>query len=198
MAVIAVQNIAKRIGCNLKRRCDMSKTDRYLFRGKTEEGKWVEGDTYGDIESGKTYIRSYGHSGGDGRTDPACDFQKDYEVIPETVGQYTGLKDKNGQKIFKADELRIIYKIGEYLFDGIYRVGFNYRGGEFIFNRLSWEDDGKNQFPTHRHLRADKIYNRWGDYENCVLDFLHNGDCVFCKDIEIIGNIHDNPELLTP
>ena len=127
-----------------------------LFRGKTDKGKWVEGYVFemhilGDKT---TYIST--------KPFMLCnDGDFDYEpfaVDTETVGQYTGLIDKNGTKIFEGD---IVSISGD--FKGIYTC--------------VWEEYHFDYELENKTMR-------------CCLA------CVYSDDIKVIGNIHDNPELL--
>lgn len=79
-----------------------------------------------------------------------------YEVFPETVGQYTGLTDKNGTKIFEGD---------------IIRESYGCRYDDFYIKFI------KGRFVTV-YIPTDRSNYSW--YEG---------------DSEIVGNIHNNPEL---
>ena len=123
-----------------------------LFRGKSlEKGEWLEGDLRhgGYFEKDQiTYIV---------KTDL---FILNYPVDPETGGQYTGLTDKNGTKIFEGDILKFSY--GE-------------NDEKHIFYSVEWKSE-----------RACFGYAE-------TADKMIEVDCLHC---EVIGNIHDNPELL--
>lgn len=113
-----------------------------LFKGKTVKGEWVYG-LLSHVGNGWYISDEYGN--------PLA-----YEVIPSTIGQYTGLTDKNGRRIFEGDICKI--------FDLVYKVEFKYPGWQLtILSRTAY----------------------------CYPEFnSHCGE--YC---EVIGNIHDNPEL---
>lgn len=82
----------------------------YLFRGKRKDnGEWVYGNFVKGCVDDFAYIVEFGNK----------DLCRNFvEVIPSTVGQYTGLTDKNGKKIFEGD----IVKSCEY--DDVYFVKY--------------------------------------------------------------------------
>ena len=87
-----------------------------LFRGKQiNTGEWFFGNLFDKDTKGRTHI---------GTTARGC-----FNIDPETVGQYTGIDDREGEKIFEGD----IFKIGAE--NNIYTVRFDY--GCF----LAYEDD---------------------------------------------------------
>lgn len=87
-----------------------------LFRGKSKNtGEWVFGNLFDKDTKGRTHI---------GTTVRMC-----FDIAPETVGQFTGIDDREGEKIFEGD----VFKIGAE--NNIYTVRFDY--GCF----LAYEDD---------------------------------------------------------
>lgn len=123
-----------------------------LCRGKRiDNGEWAYGNyvncTGPDCQPNETrhYIVGYPNAW--------------YEIYTSTLGECTGLRDRNGKRIFEGDILR-------------------YDGEKSIYD-VRWD------------------YHRWlvqmhGDYPTMPDDL----DDFFCQYAEVIGNIHDDQELL--
>ncbi len=94
-------------------------------------------------------------------------------VIPETVGQYTGLTDKNGKKIFEGDIVRA--------YDYVFSIKYGKCGGT-----PNADNYGYMGFYLEAVSEGTKLCARYG---------LRDDICYF-TDIAVIGNIHDNPELM--
>jgi uncharacterized phage protein (TIGR01671 family) len=114
---------------------------KMIFRGKLHnDGRWIAWSLLGAIFA-----------------------DKNIEVDFETVGQYTGLTDKNGKKIFEGDIVKVTDDNGETdlcscgvgevcFYDGVWYIGDEVNDGLYDVNKIYY--------------------------------------------VEVIGNIHDNPELL--
>ncbi|NVT47828.1 hypothetical protein HXC78_11940 [Listeria monocytogenes] len=124
------------------------------FKAQNVNGVWVCGNLsilkkkIGNVAAGSYISNSAG--------EPFA-----YKVRPETVGQYTGLKDKNGKKIFEGDIVEI---------DVHDHLDWNVIKGKVIFLEGAWlvTDSGSFAIPL------------WSEI----------------NEIKVIGNIHENPELM--
>lgn len=127
-----------------------------LFRGKRlDNGEWVKGFITAACDcAGRLYFIEQ----------PAQDLDDcnhSYEVDFTTIGQYTGMLDKNGIKIFEGDI-----------------VDFSDRSDGDGYGVVRYDET-----ETEFEIEYDNICKSLGRH-------------YYPKDIEVIGNIYDNPELL--
>lgn len=130
------------------------------FRGKNDANEWLYGYLTHPAGNDCPIIDGKDYFGG---------------VIENTVGQYIGLKDKNGTKIFEGDFVKDQY-------------GFIH---EIRFGRIGWES-GVGLTGFVRVSKFETVENDEGE------EFYTCDRCVDLTKLEVVGNIHDNPELLTP
>ena len=143
------------------------------FRGKRiDNGEWVEGYYYK-----AKYCRT---------DDELCDYitvphpkeynepSSHYIVNPKTVGQYTGLTDKNSKRIFEGDMIKPFD-------DEIDKMVVEFRLGQFLLCLYG-----------ERGYMAEYGWEESGNYGCFEAEPLSS----YGDDVEVIGNIHDDPELL--
>ena len=127
------------------------------FRGKTLSGKWVYG-----------YAAKLVHDSVPVILEDTKDGIEPRKVVPDTVGQFTGVLDKNGKEICEGDVVRFI----DYTYtplDGLKHEGY------IAYNKGYFEIVVGDNLRYCLHSLQLWVYN------HC----------------EVIGNIHDNPTLIT-
>ena len=148
-----------------------------IFRGKTVcDGSWIKGDLIGissDFKPAK-FIR--------------CSYSEVYKVDPDTVGQFTGLKDCEDRDIYEGDIIRWADHSDYNGYLDSLENPEEYEG---------WDFSGLWEYGT-------VYYAAGGDYPAFDLDGWDEDECNGLSSLaasgewyfEVIGNIHDNPDML--
>ena len=140
------------------------------FRGRKPNGEWIYGDLATvettDGQPSKFNIRPYD-----------VDLECPEDVEENTIGQFTGLHDKNGKDIYEGDILRG----DDYPFYDAEKDSYNY------YAIVEWDEEAA-QFYAYIHLAKDAEVR---GISQGIGEDMEN-----LREMEVIGNIHDNPKLL--
>lgn len=133
-----------------------------LFRGKITQDEWV----YGFYENVKLEEATIHYINGK-------------IVASKTVGQYTGLTDKNGKMIFEGDIVKVTYT------EKRQYQGVAYDDKHSCVEEIFYSEESAC-FMLKITLKDIPMYRPLHNFENLAM----------IESIEVIGNIYDNPELM--
>lgn len=142
------------------------------FRGKAvETNEWVYGSLIQCEVSGKEYIFPKGNDANESERvgEDGCLSIFTHEIYPETLGQYTGIKDKNDKEIYEGDIV------------------------SFEDAECDAEGYHDNVFLNRGVVSYDEVSMCYSFSNRQTVDME---DLYIPTDAEIIGNIYENPELL--
>ena len=133
-----------------------------LFRGKrVDNGEWVLGMPCSDLRHGVDAIQAF--NGGI------------YDIIPETVGQFTGLTDRNGTKIFEGDVVTPLLPENDFPYEEVCIGDFtadDYYSCYGVFTKS--KDEYADYGSVNNRLVAGNIFDNadllnkpctWGDWD---------------------------------
>ena len=159
----------------------------YKFRGKEiDTGKWVYGGLFKEPAPPQCFEKTLEDKYWIVYPDPRYmpDWNLSYKMVrtdvdKETIGQYTGLKDKNETEIYEGD---IVTGIDYPFID---------EGKQNYIGIVVFYDDVASFGYEYKCVRKDKR-----GISNGINNEFEANENLICKDIEVIGNIYDTPELL--
>lgn len=118
---------------------------------------WVFGDLEVHRGDNRVIIHTYHDDGS---------YYRQFDVVPSTVGQYTGMKDKNDVEIYEGDILSSI------------------TDDESDMGRVEYNEDFGKYIVVYNEYSGN-----WFDFEGTKGEFIAHS-------CEVLGNIHDNPEMI--
>lgn len=144
-----------------------------IFKAKRKDnGEWVEGCLIIDYVSGQYFIHQNGNSVNESPKigEEGCLRFLAFEIDPDTICQYTGITDKNDQKIWENDIVTITLECDDYLIPS---------------------ETGIVEYSYGQHELKVKAPDGQEAYSNLINKLSESP-----FEIEKLGNFFDNPELL--